>query len=107
MLLICTRRHIVLPYRKRYEKAEKEFVEAKMLLFNKMERKEQLTEHLCHIIEANECRKANKLSELMQKLELHDGAIVADDIGQVSCVLKCCFGISFLRGVDCFFASFL
>ncbi|CAG0883022.1 unnamed protein product [Darwinula stevensoni] len=72
---------------KRYEKAEKEFVEAKMLLFNKMERKEQLTEHLCHIIEANECRKANKLSELMQKLELHDEAIVADHIGQV--VLPC------------------
>lgn len=55
---------------KRYEKAEREFVEAKMELFKKMERKEQLTEHLCTIIEENELRKAKKLADLMNELEL-------------------------------------
>ena len=58
--------------RKRYDRAESEFIEAKLLLFNKMEKKELLTEHLCRIIEANEQRKANKLSELMTKLEMVD-----------------------------------
>ncbi|GAB6024397.1 hypothetical protein CHUAL_009563 [Chamberlinius hualienensis] len=55
---------------KRYEKAEKEFVEAKLELFRKMERKEQLTEHLCTIIEQNELRKAKKLADLMYELEM-------------------------------------
>ncbi|XP_064095198.1 RAB6-interacting golgin-like [Macrobrachium nipponense] len=58
---------------KRYDKAEKEFIDAKLQLFNKLEKKELLTEHLCRIIEANELRKANKLSELMAKLEMVDG----------------------------------
>ncbi|XP_027210053.1 RAB6-interacting golgin isoform X2 [Penaeus vannamei] len=57
---------------KRYDKAEREFIEAKLQLFNKLEKKELLTEHLCRIIEANEQRKANKLSELMAKLEMVD-----------------------------------
>lgn len=56
--------------RKRYNRAEKEFLEAKLCLFGKLERKELLTEHLCTIIEQNEMRKARKLSELMDKLEL-------------------------------------
>ncbi|XP_071513483.1 uncharacterized protein [Panulirus ornatus] len=57
---------------KRYDKAEKDFIEAKLQLFSKLERKELLTEHLCRIIEANERRKACKLSELMAKLEMVD-----------------------------------
>jgi hypothetical protein len=35
-----------------------------------------LTEHLCTIIEQNEIRKARKLSELMDKLDI--GTITAD-----------------------------
>lgn len=55
---------------KRYEKAEKEFVNAKMELFRRAETKEKLTEHLYTIIYQNEMRKAQKLSELMEMLEL-------------------------------------
>jgi hypothetical protein len=39
-------------------------------LFERLERKELLTEHLCTIIEQNEIRKARKLSELMNRLRL-------------------------------------
>lgn len=56
--------------RKRYEKAEAEFVMAKLELHKKTELKEQLTEHLCAIIQQNELRKARKLEELMEQLEL-------------------------------------
>ncbi|KAK2835033.1 hypothetical protein Q5P01_015517 [Channa striata] len=56
--------------RKRYEKAEAEYVTAKMDLHKKTEVKEQLTEHLCAIIQQNELRKAHKLEELMQQLQL-------------------------------------
>lgn len=56
--------------RKRYNKAEQEFLDAKLLLFERLERKKLLTEHLCTIIEQNEMRKARKLSELMDKLQL-------------------------------------
>ncbi|XP_053632559.2 RAB6-interacting golgin [Cherax quadricarinatus] len=63
---------------KRYDKAEKEFIEAKLQLFSKLEKKELLTEHLCRIIEANERRKACKLSELMAKLEMVD---ISSEIG--------------------------
>ncbi|KAH9498773.1 hypothetical protein Btru_005091 [Bulinus truncatus] len=55
---------------KRYEKAEKEFIAAKMDLFAKGEVKEQLTEHLYTIIHQNEIRKAKKLVELMEKLAM-------------------------------------
>ncbi|XP_005105467.2 RAB6-interacting golgin [Aplysia californica] len=55
---------------KRYEKAEKEFVSAKMDLFEKGDTKEQLTEHLYTIIHQNEVRKAKKLVELMEKLTM-------------------------------------
>jgi RAB6-interacting golgin len=61
---------IFLCCRKRYNKAEKEFLDAKLFLFEKLERKELLTEHLCTIIEQNEMRKARKLSELMDRLQL-------------------------------------
>ena len=56
--------------RKRYEKAETEYVAAKLDLHRKTEVKEQLTEHLYAIIQQNELRKANKLEELMQQLHL-------------------------------------
>ncbi|KAM9410678.1 RAB6-interacting golgin isoform 1-T1 [Pholidichthys leucotaenia] len=56
--------------RKRYEKAEVEYVTAKVDLHKKTEVKEQLTEHLCAIIQQNELRKAHKLEELMQQLQL-------------------------------------
>ncbi|XP_065505146.1 RAB6-interacting golgin isoform X1 [Caloenas nicobarica] len=56
--------------RKRYEKAESEYVAAKLDLQQKTEIKEHLTEHLCTIIQQNELRKARKLEELMQQLEV-------------------------------------
>ncbi|KAK3516749.1 hypothetical protein QTP70_022540 [Hemibagrus guttatus] len=55
---------------KRLEKAESEYVAAKLDLHKKTEMKEQLTEHLCAIIQQNELRKARKLEELMLQLEL-------------------------------------
>lgn len=57
-------------FRKRYDKAETEYVAAKLDLQKKTEIKEQLTEHLCTIIQQNELRKAKKLEELMQQLEV-------------------------------------
>ncbi|XP_051929442.1 RAB6-interacting golgin isoform X1 [Hippocampus zosterae] len=56
--------------RKRYDKAETEYVVAKLELQKKTDMKEQLTEHLCAIIQQNELRKAVKLEELMQQLQL-------------------------------------
>ncbi|XP_051581216.1 RAB6-interacting golgin-like [Myxocyprinus asiaticus] len=56
---------------KRFEKAEAEYVAAKLDLHRKTEVKEQLTEHLCAIIQQNELRKARKLEELMLQLELN------------------------------------
>lgn len=43
---------------------------AKLDLHKKTEVKEQLTEHLCAIIQQNELRKAHKLEELMEQLQL-------------------------------------
>ena len=57
-------------YRKRYDKAEKEFVAAKLNLHKKQDRKELLTEHLATIIEDSEVRKAGKLNDLMSQLQL-------------------------------------
>ncbi|XP_077439271.1 RAB6-interacting golgin isoform X1 [Vanacampus margaritifer] len=56
--------------RKRYDKAEAEYVMAKLDLHKKTDVKEQLTEHLYAIIQQNELRKALKLEELMQQLQL-------------------------------------
>lgn len=58
------------PYRKRFDRAEAEYVTAKLDLQRKTEIKEQLTEHLCTIIQQNELRKAKKLEELMQQLDV-------------------------------------
>nr|KAG5703815.1 hypothetical protein BaRGS_031449 [Batillaria attramentaria] len=44
--------------RKRYERAEKEFVEAKLALAEKSDVKESLTGTSVHIIQQNEARKA-------------------------------------------------
>lgn len=43
---------------------------SKLDLHRKTEVKEQLTEHLCAIIQQNELRKALKLEELMKQLQL-------------------------------------
>nr|XP_004658949.2 RAB6-interacting golgin isoform X1 [Jaculus jaculus] len=55
--------------RKRFDRAEAEYITAKLDLQRKTETKEQLTEHLCTIIQQNELRKARKLEELMQQLD--------------------------------------
>lgn len=57
-------------YRKQYIKIEAQFLKAKIDLHNAAEKKELLTEHLCTVIAHNEDRKAQKLSELMQKVGL-------------------------------------
>ncbi|XP_066548275.1 RAB6-interacting golgin isoform X2 [Amia ocellicauda] len=56
--------------RKRFEKAEAEYVAAKLDLHKKTDVKEQLTEHLYAIIQQNEQRKSRKLEELMKQLEV-------------------------------------
>ncbi|XP_048108612.1 RAB6-interacting golgin isoform X3 [Alosa alosa] len=57
---------------KRFERAEAEYVAAKLSLHRHTDVKEQLTEHLCAIIQQNELRKAAKLEELMQQLQLSE-----------------------------------
>nr|XP_022321119.1 RAB6-interacting golgin-like isoform X3 [Crassostrea virginica] len=57
---------------RRYDRAEREFIEAKMDLQKKSELKEQLTEHLYTIIHQNELRKAEKLSQLMNELQMEN-----------------------------------
>lgn len=67
------------PYRKRFDRAEAEYVTAKLDLQRKTDIKEQLTEHLCTIIQQNELRKARKLEELMQQLDVQaDEALELD-----------------------------
>ncbi|XP_036756856.2 RAB6-interacting golgin isoform X2 [Manis pentadactyla] len=56
--------------RKRFDRAEAEYVAAKLDLQRKTEVKEQLTEHLCTIIQQNELRKARKLEELLRQLDV-------------------------------------
>ncbi|XP_063796368.1 RAB6-interacting golgin isoform X2 [Pseudophryne corroboree] len=56
--------------KKRYDRAESEYVAAKLDLHKKTLTKEQLTEHLCTIIQQNELRKAKHLEELMQELDV-------------------------------------
>ncbi|XP_021574906.1 RAB6-interacting golgin isoform X2 [Carlito syrichta] len=56
--------------RKRFDRAEAEYITAKLDLQRKTEIKEQLTEHLCTIIQQNELRKAQKLEELMHQLDV-------------------------------------
>ena len=65
--------------RKRYEKAEKEFVESKMDLHKKTEIKDLLTEHLYTIIRENELRKARKLEELTAKLNVSGETLLLEE----------------------------
>jgi len=58
--------------KKKYDQAEKEFVDAKLNLHIKQERKEMLTEHLMTIIEESENRKSKKLADLMTRLQIQD-----------------------------------
>lgn len=51
---------------------EKEFLDAKLALQQKIERKEMLTEHLCTVIEKNEERKGKQLEELLQKVRVNN-----------------------------------
>ncbi|EDW17814.1 RAB6-interacting golgin [Drosophila mojavensis] len=55
---------------KQYIRIEAQFLKAKLDLHNASEKKELLTEHLCTVIAHNEDRKAQKLTELMQKVGL-------------------------------------
>ena len=72
--------------RKRYDRVEKELIEAKLDLHDKIELKDQLTEHLYTVINQNEIRKSKKLAELMDKLELDetDDDVVAPPGGTCS-----------------------
>ncbi|XP_030063395.1 RAB6-interacting golgin-like [Microcaecilia unicolor] len=56
--------------KKRFDKAEVEYIAAKMDLHRKTDIKEQLTEHLYTIIQQNELCKAKKLEELMHQLDV-------------------------------------
>jgi len=58
--------------KKRYHHAEKEFVESKLNLHIKQERKELLTEHLMTIIQESEDRKSKKLVDLMNRLQIEE-----------------------------------
>ena len=60
----------ILFLRKRYDRAEKEYISAKETLFSSSEKKDQLTAHLASIIQLNEERKAKKLTELMKELDI-------------------------------------
>ena len=53
---------------RRFNEAEKEYVAAKLDFFKKKDQKDELQEHLYAIIQENEKRKAQKLEQLMQKL---------------------------------------
>ena len=59
-------------FRKRYSRAEQEFIAAKIDLHQKSDLKDALTEHLHTIIHQNEVRKAHKLTGLMEKLSMQD-----------------------------------
>lgn len=65
-------------HRKRFERAEVEYVESKIDLHEKSDFKEQLTEHLYTIIHQNEVRKAKKLADLMKELEMEYGGEEVD-----------------------------
>jgi len=58
--------------KKSYDRAEKDYVDAKLNLHIKQERKDMLTEHLMTIIEESEDRKSKKLADLMTRLQIDD-----------------------------------
>lgn len=61
-------------FRENYHQIESQFLAAKLNLHQISEKKEMLTEHLCTIISHNEDRKAQKLSELLDKVGLNNPA---------------------------------
>nr|BAN20303.1 unkown protein [Riptortus pedestris] len=64
---------------KRFDRAEKEYLEAKVELFIRGEEKDKLTEKLKTIIQKNEFEKAQKLSSLVGKLEIKSKMIGLGD----------------------------
>ena len=70
--LVCVKLINTKSCRKRYDRAEKDFIDAKVNLHGKQERKELLTEHLMTIIEESEDRKSRKLADLMTRLQIDD-----------------------------------
>jgi len=58
--------------KKRFEQAEQEYIQSKIDLHKKTTLKEDLTEHLYHLIEANEERKSKKLEELLHALDVEE-----------------------------------
>jgi len=62
--------------KRRFDQAEKEYVDSKFDLQQKTEAKDTLTEHLVHLIQLNEERKLKKLEELTFKLSM-DPEVVA------------------------------
>merc|ERR1711990_628488 len=62
--------------KRRFDLAEKEYVNSKFDLQQKTEAKDTLTEHLVQLIQMNEKRKLNKLEELTFKLSM-DPEVVA------------------------------
>lgn len=66
--------------RKRYARAEAEFVSAKEELHQRAELKEQLVEHLTAVVQQRELRKARKLEELMLKLALRGAGPGEEDV---------------------------
>ena len=67
-------------FRKRYDKAEQEYVNAKLDLKLKSDKKDELTQHLFTIIQENELRKSKKLEELLSKLNLAEDQTGASSI---------------------------
>merc|ERR1719351_83277 len=66
--------------KKRFQNAENEYIESKIQLHQKTVMKEDLTEHLYHLIEANEERKSKKLEELMLALDVEESSKIKADI---------------------------
>lgn len=67
--------------RENYHQIESQFLAAKLDLHHVTEKKELLTEHLCTIISHNENRKAQKLSELLDKVGLNTTESTEEDNG--------------------------
>ena len=71
--IVCLQLPSIYLGRKRYDLAETEFIAAKLELHSTSEAKELLSEHLCNVIQQNEIRKAKKLAELLQVLNVESG----------------------------------
>eukprot|EP00045_Choanoeca_perplexa_P018426 m.291443 g.291443 ORF g.291443 m.291443 type:complete len:313 (+) comp17816_c0_seq6:6785-7723(+) len=63
--------------RQRFDRAEAEYVQAKLEMHKASDVKEQLTEHLMLIIQKNEERKAEKLDAIMTQLDADVSAVAS------------------------------